>query len=111
MTSQLTSLLNQHKDEIAQALLATPAAQRLRAPSDEERHATMLAGLDALAGMIQRPRELRAEMLAEMAQTQMRDGVGREDALALLDSQRDAIYRLIAEAGLPADQADRKSVV
>ena len=105
MTSQLTSLLNQHKDEIAQALLATPAAQRLRAPSDEERHATMLAGLDALAGMIQRPRELRAEMLAEMAQTQMRDGVGREDALALLDSQRDAIYRLRAEAGLPADQA------
>jgi rsbT co-antagonist protein RsbR len=104
VTSQLTALLNQQKTHIAEALLATPAAQRMRARSDEERHATMLASLDGLIGMLQQPQSLRAQMLEEMAQTQLRDGVERDDALALLDAHRDAIYRAIAEASLPADE-------
>jgi rsbT co-antagonist protein RsbR len=104
VTSQLTTLLNQQKTHIAESLLATPAAQRIRARSDEERHATVLASLDGMIGMLQQPHALRAQMLAGMAQNQMRDGVERDDALALLDAHRDAIYRALAEAALPADQ-------
>jgi rsbT co-antagonist protein RsbR len=105
VTTQLTTLLNQHKTQIASALMDTPAAQAIRAISDEDRHATVLASLDGLIGMLQQPRELRAQMLGEMAQTQMRDGVERDAALALLDAQRDAIYHAIAESALPADQS------
>lgn len=104
MTSKLTTLLNQQKTHIAESLLATPAAQRIRARSDEERHATVLASLDGMIGMLQQPQALRAQMLADMAQNQMRDGVERDDALELLDAHRDAIYRALAESALPADQ-------
>jgi rsbT co-antagonist protein RsbR len=104
VTSQLAALLNQQKARIAEALLATPAGQAIRAGSDEDRHATVLAGLDGLIGMLQQPQKLRDQMLAEMAQTQMRDEVDRDDALALINAQRDAIYQVIGEAALPPDQ-------
>jgi rsbT co-antagonist protein RsbR len=104
LTSQLTTLLSQQKAQITAALLEMPAVQRLRARSDEERYATVLASLDGLIGMLGQTASLREQMLAEMAQTQMRDGLERDDALALLDAHRAAIYRALAEADLPVGQ-------
>lgn len=105
MTDHLITLLNQHKAQIADDMLATPAGQRIPARSDEERRATLLAGLDALAGMLQQPQPMLDQTLAELAQGQMRAGLDRTDALALLDAQRDAIYRAIEQADLPAPEA------
>jgi rsbT co-antagonist protein RsbR len=105
LTDHLITLLNQHKAQIADDMLATPAGQRIPARSDEERRATLLAGLDALAGMLQQPQPMLDQTLAELAQGQMRAGLDRTDALALLDAQRDAIYRAIEQADLPAPEA------
>jgi rsbT co-antagonist protein RsbR len=102
LTSQLTTFLSQQKAQITAALLDMPAVQRLRARSEEERYATVLASLDGLIGMLGQTASLREQMLVEMAQTQMRDGLERDDALALLDAHRETIYRALAEADLPA---------
>jgi len=101
VTEQLITLLQQRKSQIADALLATPVAQRIRAISSAERHATLLAGLDALIGMLQQSPAVLEQTVAEIAQGQMRDGVERADALELLDAQRDAIYRALGQAALP----------
>ena len=105
MTEQLTSLLTRHKARIAGALADAPAAQRIPARSDEDRRARALAGLDALIAILRQPEPVLAQTLAQIAQSQMRDGVERDDALALLDDQRGAIYRAIAESGLPTGEA------
>lgn len=105
MTSQLTSLLAQHKARIADALLGTPVVQRIHAASEDDRQATVLAGLDGLIGMLQQQRPVLDQTLVAMAQAQLRDGIERDDALALLDAQRDAIYRVLAEAPPAADEA------
>ncbi|HEX9369917.1 MAG TPA: STAS domain-containing protein [Roseiflexaceae bacterium] len=105
MTEQLTSLLTRHKARIAGALADAPAAQRIPARSDEDRRAMALAGLDALIAILRQPEPVLAQTLAQIAQSQMRDGVERDDALALLDDQRGAIYRAIAESGLPTGEA------
>jgi rsbT co-antagonist protein RsbR len=104
VTTQLTTLLNQHKAQIAGALIEMPVARRIQANSDADRHATVLAGLDGLIGMLQQSEPMLGQTLAEMAETQMRDGIERDDALALLDAQRDVIYGVMAESALPADQ-------
>ena len=98
MTSQLASLLAEHKARIADALLGTPVVQRIQAASEDDRQATVLAGLDGLIGMLQQQRPVLDQTLVAMAQAQLRDGIERDDALALLDAQRDAIYRVLAEA-------------
>lgn len=100
MIEQLTAVLQQRKTAIADALLGMPVAQRLRAISNEERRATLLAGLDALIGMLQQPPAILEQTVNQMAQGQMRDGVERADALELLDAQRDAIYRTIEQSSL-----------
>jgi len=105
VTEQLTSLLTRHKARIAGALADAPAAQRIPARSDEDRRAMALAGLDALIAILRQPEPVLAQTLAQIAQSQMRDGVERDDALALLDDQRGAIYRAIAESGLPTGEA------
>jgi rsbT co-antagonist protein RsbR len=105
VNDQLTALLNQHKAQITDILLVSPAGQRIAARSDEERRATLLATLDALIGMLQQPPSMLDQMLQEMAQSQMRAGLDREDALALLDTQREAIYRTIEQADMPAPEA------
>lgn len=107
MTEQLTALLQQRKAQIANTLLAMPVAQRLRAISNEERHATLLASLDALIGMLQQSPALVEQTVGRMAQGQMRDGIERDDALELIDAQRDAIYRAIRQSALPpSDQIE-----
>jgi len=100
VTEQLMTLLQQHKAQIADTLLATPVAQHIRAISNEERHAILLAGLDALIGMLQQSPALLEQTVTRMAQGQMRDGIERADALELLDAQRDAIYRAIGQLSL-----------
>jgi rsbT co-antagonist protein RsbR len=105
MNDQLTALLNQHKAQIADTMLSSPAGQRIAARSDEERRVTLLAGLDALIGMLQQPQTMLDQTLQEMAQSQMRAGLDREGALALLDTQREAIYRALDQADQPAPEA------
>lgn len=104
MTEQLANLLQQRKAQIADTLLATPVAQRVHAISNAERHAILLAGLDAIIGMLKQSPDVLAQTLSQMAQGQMRDGTERDDALELLDAQRDAIYRAIAHSSLPASE-------
>ena len=102
MNDRLIALLEQHKAQIADALLGSPAGQNIQARSDAERRATLLAGLDALIGMLQQPKQMLDQTLQELAAGQMRAGLGREESLALLGSQRDAIYHAIEQADLPA---------
>jgi rsbT co-antagonist protein RsbR len=101
VNDQLIALLNQHKAQIADELLLSPAGQALQARSDAERRATLLAGLDALIGMLQQTRPMLDQTLHELAAGQMRAGLDRDEALALLDAQREAIYRAIEQAELP----------
>ena len=105
MNDRLITLLNQYKGQIADELLASPAGQGIQAYSDAERRATLLAGLDALIGMLQQPSQMLDQTLQELAASQMRAGLRREDALALLGAQREAIYRAIEQADLPAPEA------
>jgi rsbT co-antagonist protein RsbR len=105
VNDRLIALLNQHKAQIADDLLASPAGQDIQARSDAERRATLLAGLDALIGMLQQPKRMLDQTLQELAASQIRAGLGRDQALALLSAQRDAIYRVIQQADLPATEA------
>lgn len=105
MNDRLIALLNQHKAEITDDLLASSAGQDIQARSDVERRATLLAGLDALIGMLQQPPQMLDQTLHELATSQMRAGLGREQALALLSAQRDAIYHMIEQADLPSLEA------
>jgi anti-anti-sigma factor len=100
MTEQLTNLLQQRKAQISDLLLATPVAQRIRAISNQERRAILMAGIDALIGMLQQSRPVLEQTLHQHAHGQMRDGIERDDALELLDAQRDAIYRMIGQSAL-----------
>jgi rsbT co-antagonist protein RsbR len=102
VNDQLIALLNQHKAGIADDLLVSPAGQNIQARSDVERRATLLAGLDALIGMLQQPKHMLDQTLQELAGSQMRAGLGLEESLALLGAQRDAIYHVIEQADLPA---------
>jgi len=102
VNDRLIALLEQHKAQIADALLVSSAGQNFQARSDAERRATLLAGLDALIGMLQQPKQMLDQTLQELAAGQMRAGLGREESLALLGSQRDAIYHAIEQADLPA---------
>ena len=105
MNDQLIALLNQHNAQIADDLLMSPAGQAIQARSDVERRATLLAGLDALIGMLQQPKQMLDQTLQELASSQMRAGLDRDQALALLGAQRDAIYHVIEQADLPALEA------
>ena len=105
MNDRLIALLHQHKAQISDDLLASPAALGVQARSDAERRATLLAGLDALIGMLQQPEQMREQTLQELAVSQMRAGLDREGVLALLDAQRDAIYPAIGQADLAAPEA------
>ncbi|HJZ48361.1 MAG TPA: STAS domain-containing protein [Roseiflexaceae bacterium] len=105
MNDRLIALLNQHKAQIADNLLASAAAQAIQAGSDGERRAMLLAGLDALIGMLQQPKQVLEQTLQELVVSQMRAGLGREEALALLDAQREAIYRAIEQADLPGPES------
>ena len=105
MNDRLIALLNQHKAQITDDLLASSAGQDIQARSDVERRATLLAGLDALIGMLQQPPQMLDQTLHELATSQMRAGLGREQALALLSAQRDAIYHMIEQADLPSREA------
>jgi rsbT co-antagonist protein RsbR len=102
VNDQLIALLNQHKAQIADDLLVSTAGQNIQARSDAERRATLLAGLDALIGMLQQPTQVLEQTLQELAASQLRAGLGREELLALLGAQRDAIYHVIEQADLPA---------
>jgi rsbT co-antagonist protein RsbR len=105
VNDQLIALLNQHKAQITDALLVSPAGQNIHARSDVERRATLLAGLDALIGMLQQPKPMLDQTLRELAISQMHAGLGRDQALALLGAQRDAIYHAIERADLPSQEA------
>jgi rsbT co-antagonist protein RsbR len=105
VNDRLIALLNQHKAQITDDLLVSPAGQNIPARSDTERHATLLAGLDALLGMLQQPAHMLDQTLHELAASQMRAGLSRDQVLALLGAQRDAIYKVIAQADLPALEA------
>ena len=105
MNDRLIALLEQHKAQIADALLVSSAGQNFQARSDAERRATLLAGLDALIGMLQQPKQVLDQTLQELAAGQMRAGLGREESLALLGAQRDAIYHAIEQADLPSLEA------
>ena len=104
MNDRLIALLEQHKAQIADDLLASPAGQNIQARSDAERRATLLAGLDALIGMLQQPKQMLDQTLQELAGSQLRAGLGREESLALLGAQREAIYRVIEQADLPSPE-------
>jgi rsbT co-antagonist protein RsbR len=52
--------------------------------------------------MLQQPKQMLDQTLQELAASQMRAGLGREESLALLGAQRDAIYHAIEQADLPA---------
>jgi len=101
----LVKLLNEHKAQIADALLATPAGRLAQGRSDDERRATLLASLDGLIGLLGQSQPVAEQTLVEMAQSQLRDGMERDNLLALLDAQRDAIYGVIEGADLPAPEA------
>jgi rsbT co-antagonist protein RsbR len=105
VNDQLIALLNHHKAQITDDLLVSPAGQNIQARSDAERRATLLAGLDALIGMLQQPEQVLEQTLQELAGSQMRAGLGREESLALLGAQRDAIYHVIEQADLPLPEA------
>ncbi len=105
MNDRLIALLNQHKAQLADDLLVSPAGQDIQARSDAERRTTLLAGLDALIGMLQQPKPMLDQTLQELAISQARAGLGRDQALALLGAQRDAIYHAIEQADLPAPEA------
>jgi len=104
VNDRLIALLEQHKAQIADDLLASPAGQNIQARSDAERRATLLAGLDALIGMLQQPKQMLDQTLQELAGSQLRAGLGREESLALLGAQREAIYRVIEQADLPSSE-------
>jgi len=104
VNDRLIALLEQHKAQIADDLLASPAGQNIQARSDAERRATLLAGLDALIGMLQQPKQMLDQTLQELAGSQLRAGLGREESLALLGAQREAIYRVIEQADLPSPE-------
>ena len=104
MNDRLIALIEQHKAQIADDLLASPAGQNIQARSDAERRATLLAGLDALIGMLQQPKQMLDQTLQELAGSQLRAGLGREESLALLGAQREAIYRVIEQADLPSPE-------
>jgi anti-anti-sigma factor len=104
VNDRLIALLERHKAQIADDLLVSPAGQNIQARSDAERRATLLAGLDALIGMLQQPKQMLDQTLQELAISQMRAGIGREEALALLDAHRVAIYHAIEQADLPASE-------
>jgi rsbT co-antagonist protein RsbR len=55
--------------------------------------------------MLQQPKQMRDQTLQELAVSQMRAGLGREEALALLDAHRAAIYHTIERADLSASEA------
>jgi rsbT co-antagonist protein RsbR len=105
VNDRLISILNQYKAQIADELLASSAGQTVQAYSDAERRTTLLAGLDALIGMLQQPRQMSSQTLQELALSQMRAGLSREDALALLGAQRAAIYHALEQADMPAPEA------
>lgn len=104
MNDRLITILNQYKAQIADELLTSPAGQSVQAYSDAERRATLLAGLDALIGMLQQPRQMLGQTLQELASSQMRAGLSRDDALALLGAQRAAIYQALEQADMPAPE-------
>ena len=104
MNDRLIALLNEHKAQIADELLDSPAGQNIQARSDSERRVMVLAALDALIGMLQQPRSMLDQTLRELAVSQMRAGIGREEVLALLDAHREAIYHVIERADLPASE-------
>jgi rsbT co-antagonist protein RsbR len=104
VNDRLIALLEQYKAQIADDLLVSPAGQNIQAGSDAERRATLLAGLDALIGLLQLPTDMLDQTLQELTASQMRDGLGRKEALALLDAQRDAMYHMIEQADLPAPE-------
>jgi rsbT co-antagonist protein RsbR len=105
VNDRLIALLNQYKPQIVDDLLASPAGQAVQSYSDAERRATLLAGLDALIGMLQQPQQMLDQTLQELALSQMRAGFGRDEALALLGAQREAIYQAIEQADLPVSDA------
>jgi rsbT co-antagonist protein RsbR len=105
MSDTLVRLLNEHKAQLADALLATPAGKLAHGRSDDERRATLLASLDGLIGLLRQSQPVAEQTLAEMAQSQLRDGIERDDVLALLDAQRDAIYEMIEQTDLPGPEA------
>jgi rsbT co-antagonist protein RsbR len=105
VNDRLIALLNQHKAQIADELLGSSAGQAIQARSDAERRATLLAGLDALIGMLQQPKQVLVQTLQELASSQMRAGLGREESLALLGAQREAIYHVLEQADLSAQDA------
>jgi rsbT co-antagonist protein RsbR len=105
VNDRLITILNQAKAQIADELLASPAGQDVPARSDAERRATLLAGLDALIGMLQQPGQMLGQTLQELATSQMRGGLRREEAQALLGAQREAIYHAIEQADLSAPEA------
>jgi rsbT co-antagonist protein RsbR len=105
VNDRLVALLNQYKAQIADDLLVSPAGQNIQARSDVERRATLLAGLDALIGMLQQPKQMLDQTLQELAVSQMRAGLDRDQAMALLGAQRDAIYHAIEQADLPSLEA------
>jgi len=105
VNDRLISILNHNKAQIADELLASPAGQTVQAYSDAERRATLLAGLDALLGLLQQPQQTFSQTLQELALSQMRAGLSRDDALALLGAQRAAIYHALEQADLPAPEA------
>jgi rsbT co-antagonist protein RsbR len=104
MPDTLVTLLTQQKPQIVDALLKTPAGQRAQGRSEEERRTTLLAGLDGLIGMLQQDQAVLEQMLTEIAQSQLRDGVERDAVLELLDAQRDTVYRAIERAELSAPE-------
>jgi rsbT co-antagonist protein RsbR len=104
VNDRLIALLNEHKAQIADELLDSPAGQNIQARSDSERRVMVLAALDALIGMLQQPRSMLDQTLRELAVSQMRAGIGREEVLALLDAHREAIYHVIERADLPASE-------
>jgi rsbT co-antagonist protein RsbR len=105
VNDQLIALLNQHKAQIVDELLGSSAGQAIQARSDAERRATLLAGLDALIGMLGQPKPMLEQTLQELASSQMRAGLSREESLALLGAHRKAIYQMLEQADLSAQDA------
>jgi rsbT co-antagonist protein RsbR len=105
MPSTLVNLLNEHKEQVAEALLETPVGQRARGRTPEERNAALLASLDGIIGLLQQRPDVREQTLQELARGQLREVSDADEVTDAIFTERNAIYDAIRRAYPEADDA------
>ncbi len=103
MSSTLVSLLSEHKDQVAEALLETSVGQSARGRTPEERRATLLAGLDSIIGLLRQSPDVREQLLQELARGHLREVADADEGIDAIFTERNAIYDAIRGA-YPAGQ-------